>query len=358
MNPNVHLLSFLNDLYDREPPRLRFTATTEAEWRAWRETARKRLRELLTLEAIGRYAWRDAPAPVVTERVEEADHVRERVLLPTLEGLWLPCFALVPPTPPPHPAVLCLHGHGMSKHILAGVPREDRERELLEKLRGDYARKFAQAGFLTVAPDAAGYGERTEEGTEGWSQNSCQHLFVNALSLGFSLQGLRVWEFLKALDYLAARPDVQPEQLAVAGLSMGCEQGMYVAALDERVRAAVLSCCLRAILPDAKRISWCPCLFSPGLFTALDWPDIGALIAPRPVQLQFGNRDYVPLDLARQAHALLQRAYDLSGAPADALEYDEFSGAHEFHFAAALPFVQRRLAGDGETSWARPTPTR
>ena len=119
---------------------------------------------------------------------------------------------------------------------------------------------------------------------------------------------------------------------------------MYVAALDERVRAAVLSCCLRAIIPDAKRISWCACLFSPGIFTAMDWPDIGALIAPRPAQLQFGDRDYVPLDLARDAHALMGRAYALSGAPPDALEYDEFSGAHEFHFEAALPFVRRWLA--------------
>ena len=36
MQPNVHLLASLNDLYDRQPPRLRFTAKTEDEWRSWR----------------------------------------------------------------------------------------------------------------------------------------------------------------------------------------------------------------------------------------------------------------------------------------------------------------------------------
>ena len=157
METNLHLLSFLNHLYDHEPPQLRFTATTTAEWRAWRETTRERLRELLTLGAVGRQAWRDPPAPQVTERIEEADHVRERVLIPTLEGLWLPCFALIPKTSSSsHPAVFCLHGHGMSKHILAGVPRNDEEQELLEKLRGDYALKFVRAGFLVLTPDAAG----------------------------------------------------------------------------------------------------------------------------------------------------------------------------------------------------------
>ena len=190
----------------------------------------------------------------------------------------------------------------MSKDILAGVPRDEAERERMELLRGDFAAKFARAGFLTIAPDAAGFGERIEEASLGQTRNNCQHLSVNALSLGMSLQGIRVWEILQALDYLGGRPDVQPDRIAVAGLSMGCEHAMYVAALDERVRASVLSCGPRAIIPDAKHISWCACLFSPGIFNEMDWPDITALIAPSPIQLQFGDVDYIPLDLARETN--------------------------------------------------------
>ena len=212
MTPNVSLLGFLNDLYDREPPQSRFTATTEVEWRAWCETAKRRLRELLTMDTISHHAWREAPAPLVTERVEESDHVRERVLIPTLTGLWLPCFVLSPKTRPPHPAVLCLHGHGMSKHILIGRPRDEEEQKLLARVRGDYALRFVRAGFLTLAPDAAGYGERTEATSKDRGLGMCQHIFVNALSLGMSLQGIRVWEFRRALDYLVARPDVQAER--------------------------------------------------------------------------------------------------------------------------------------------------
>ena len=344
MAANVHLLSFLNDQYDREPPRLRFTATSETEWRRWRETSKAQVRKLLTLDAIERYAWREPPSPQVTESADTPEYTRERVLIPTLDGLWMPCLALIPKTPPPYPAVLCLHGHGMSKDIVAGVPRDESESERMIKVRGDFAARFARAGFLTLAPDAAGYGERTEEASLDKNSNHCQRLFVNALSLGLSLQGIRVWEVLRALDYLSERPDVQPKRIAAAGLSMGCEHVMYAAALDDRVSASVLSCCLRAIIPDAKQIPWCACLFSPGIFTEMDWPDIAALIAPRPAQLQFGDRDYVPLDLARAAYALMQRVYGLSGAAPGALEYDEFSGAHEFHFDAALPFIQRWTA--------------
>ena len=96
----------------------------------------------------------------------------------------------------PYPAVLCLHGHGMSKDILAGAPRNEAERERMELLRGDFAAKFARAGYLTIAPDAAGFGERVEEVSLAQTKNNCQHLSVNALSLGMSLQGIRVWEIL------------------------------------------------------------------------------------------------------------------------------------------------------------------
>jgi len=349
---NVHLLPFLNDVYDRQPPRHRFQAETPEEWRAWRSEAYGGLRGLLALDTVEEHRWHDAPPAQVSTHLEGPDYRIERVLLPTLRGVWMPCLVLVPNTPPPYPAVLCLHGHGMSKDILAGVPRDEAERERMELLRGDFAAKFAKAGYLAIAPDAAGFGERVEEASLAQAGNNCQHLCVNALSLGMSLQGIRVWEILRALDYLVCRPDVQPDRIAVAGLSMGCEHAMYVAALDERVQAAVLSCGPRAIIPDAKHISWCACLFSPGIFNEMDWPDITALIAPRPIQLQFGDIDYIPLDLARETHSMLQRVYSLSGAEPEALEYDEFSGAHEFHFEAALPFVSRwtgarELAGAG-----------
>ena len=349
---NVHLLPFLNEVYDRQPPRSRFRAETPEEWRSWRAAAGKRLRKLLSLDTVQEHRWPEAPPTQVSTQSKGPDYRVERVLLPTLRGVWMPCLVLVPNAPPPYPAVLCLHGHGMSKDILAGTPRDDAERERMELLRGDFAAKFARAGYLTIAPDAAGFGERIEDASLSQTRNNCQHLAVNALSLGMSLQGIRVWEILRALDYLSGRPDVQRDRISGAGLSMGCEHLMYVAALDERIRASVLSCGPRAIIPDAKRISWCACLFSPGIFNEMDWPDITALIAPRPIQLQFGDVDYIPLDLARETYATLQRVYSLSGASPDALEYDEFSGAHEFHFEAALPFLSRWI-GAREAAAAR-----
>ena len=141
----------------------------------------------------------------------------------------------VPCTPPPHPAVLCLHGHGMSKDILSGVPRDDAERERMELLRGDYAAKFARAGYITISPDAAGFGDRTEKASLEQIGSHCRHLAVNALSLGMSLQGIRIWEILSVIDYLAGRTDVDINRIAGAGLSMGCEHLMYAADITRTI---------------------------------------------------------------------------------------------------------------------------
>ena len=203
---NVRLLPFLNEVYDRQPPRRRFRAETPEEWRAWRTDAGGSLRDMLALDTVEEHRWPDAPPPQVSTLEEGPDYRIERVLLPTLRGVWMPCLVLVPNAPPPYPAVLCLHGHGMSKDMLAGTPRDEAERERMELLRGDFAAKFARAGYLAIAPDAAGFGERVEDVSLGQTKNNCQHLAVNALSLGMSLQGIRVWEILRALDYLWGRP--------------------------------------------------------------------------------------------------------------------------------------------------------
>ncbi len=50
-----------------------------------------------------------------------------------------------------------------------------------------------------------------------------------------------VWDGMRALDYLASLPEVDAKRLGVTGHSLGAKEVLYVAALDERVKAAVFS---------------------------------------------------------------------------------------------------------------------
>ena len=121
----------------------------------------------------------------------------------------------------------------------------------------------------------------------------------------WSLMGERTWDALRCLDYLVTLPEVDPERLAVAGLSLGGETTMYVAALDERVRVACSSGWLTTVAN--MKNGHCPCFNFPGLEESFDFSDIFACVAPRILFCELGERERAPggfpVEIGRQALA-------------------------------------------------------
>ena len=56
---------------------------------------------------------------------------------------------------------------------------------------------------------------------------------------GITWPGVIVWDDIRALDYLASRPEVDANRLGCVGLSVGGYRSYLLAALDERIKAAV-----------------------------------------------------------------------------------------------------------------------
>ena len=50
----------------------------------------------------------------------------------------------------------------------------------------------------------------------------------------WSLAGLRVWDGIRAVDYLVSRPEVDKTRLGVVGNSGGGQMSFLIAAADER----------------------------------------------------------------------------------------------------------------------------
>lgn len=265
-------------------PKLRFNAPTAAEAQQWQADARETLFRLMM---GGR---RPDPVPLepkVAQRVEvpASGCVLEEVTFASLPDRRVHAWVSSPARPRGRVgAVLALHGHGgTGEQIVKGLGLYW------------YGRAFAEQGYVVISPDIG--------------QHDLQHP-------DWSLMGERVWDALRCVDYLLTRPEVDPERLVVAGLSLGGETTMYVAALDPRLKAACSSGWLTTVA-NMKQ-GHCPCWNFPGLEEHFDFADIFACVAPRPLVLELGEKERAPggfpVSTGRLAFEGIQRAYRVLGA--------------------------------------------
>jgi len=324
-------------------------ATPEA-WPAWRAATVARVRA-----ALGPFPEAVPLDVEVTERVDCGGYVRERVLYQSEAFATVPAWLLLPKDLSPgerRPALLCAHGHGRGRDDPAGVVPDGAEGEQarthVRALNYDYARQFAERGYVCLVPDWRGFGER--RAPADWvrsSRDPCNVLYLAYGYLGFQLLALDVWDAMRGIDLLQGLPAVDPERIGMVGLSFGGTMTTYVAALDDRVRCAVISCYLSTVAADALsergRANTCGSQFLRGLLTFGDVATIVGLIAPRPCLVEIGERDTCfVLDDALAAYADLAAIYAGAGCPA-MLDRDAHPGAHAFGGGKAFAWMAQHL---------------
>jgi len=242
------------------------------------------------------------------------------------------------------PGLLCLHGHGgnLGKVLVVGLPPDAEATATISRLHYAFAVAFARRGYVTLAPDALGFGERADDRSGGYHNA----MGLVAEYLGCSLTGLRLLDDRRALTVLAAQPEVDGRRIGVVGLSEGGKRALFLAALDDRVRAAVVSgyfTTLRHEVLAWRRLQgWDLCNHLFGLLPLCDLPDIAALVAPRPLLIQNGRQDALyGTEAVEAGFAIVRRAYAAGAERACAL--DLFDGEHVFHLPPAEAWFARHL---------------
>ena len=307
------------------------------DFSVWRAALLERVQALLgDLPAL------TEAAPTILESTDYGAYVQHKLVYETVPDVWAPAWLLTPAgasAERPASGILALHGHGDGKDPL--VARRDDPGNIYRS----FARRYAERGHVVLAPDAIGFGERAEGFRRYGGRDGCNINFMRALLFGVNLMALNIQDDRRGLDLLAALPQVDAGRLGCAGLSFGGTRTMYLAALDPRVRAAVVSGYLttfRAYALDTG--NFCGSQFLPGIYAYADVPDLHGLIAPRPLLIEAGRTDRgFPITASRAAHARVAAIYDAAGVP-ERLERDEFDGGHEYRAGASLDFMDRWLA--------------
>ena len=246
----------------------------------------------IVVGALGEQPLRPSPAKVRTVATEKKDgYTVEKFVFHNGADSEVPGYLAIPEKREGRrPAILGMHGHSSNKENIFG----------LEASSQDVAGLLARRGYVVMAIDNYFNGERKGKGPAGemerMERGSDQEmsLFKLNLWLNRTLWGMMVRDEQIALDYLASRPEVDPNRIGVEGMSMGSTRAWWLAAVDDRVKALVAVACftryadfiaIRAL--RAHGIYY----FVPGILKHFDSEGVMALIAPRPFLALTGDRD-------------------------------------------------------------------
>ena len=248
---------------------------TAAEWQARRESVKS-----LILHDIGPIDppalaadWREIESTPREDYVEklieydvaEREKIRARLLIPAGDAATRPAILVFHQTSPEGKDEPAGHIGRPSMH---------------------FAPALARRGYIVLCPDSIAAGERIRRGgafdTRGFYADA-----PDGSALGRMIRDGR-----RALTILQSVPGVDGDRIGTIGHSLGAEESLFVAAFDDRVKAAVASCGFAPFAAEANVERWArPQWFSymprlrpelrAGRLPAWDFDAVAMLVAPR-----------------------------------------------------------------------------
>ncbi len=282
----------------------KFSMRTRKDALAYQADLRKKLRKV-----FGPLPRKTALNPVVTGEIEREAYRIEKVLFESRPGFPVTALLYLPKGRQfPLPGVVAPCGH--SGNGKAEVAYQS------------YCQGLATKGYVVLQYDPLSQGERIQypDGKGGSVMAGCcaehNHMGRQQLLNGEFFGTWRVWDGIRACDYLLSRPEVDPTHLGLTGNSGGGTLTTLILANDQRFTMAGPGCYVTtwrrngAPEPPAAAAPQPPSALQLGLDSA----DLYGLHAPRPRLLLTQELDYFDQRGSLEAFARLKHLYKLLGA--------------------------------------------
>jgi dienelactone hydrolase len=320
----------------------------------------QRQRRDFFVEQIGGFPERTPLNAHVVGQLEGKGYCIEKVMFESRPKHHVTASLYLPLTEPPYPAVLVPCGHSYNG-----------------KAAGHYQRVcilLARNGMAALCYDPIGQGERYQILNYKKDQTSfttASHREVphprvqflptiehTAMGLGCILLGsnvaqYRIWDGMRAIDYLQERWDIIADRIGCTGNSGGGTMTAYLMALDERIVAAAPACYLTTFrkLIDTRGAQDAEQNIYGQIAFGMDEPDYLMMRAPRPTLICAATRDKTfdiegTWDLFRQAKRFYTRMRH--GECVDLVEADALHGFTIQLREASVQWMKRWLLGIDE----------
>ena len=261
----------------------------------------------------------------ITRTIDRGSYTIQCLSYVSRPGVRVTGNLYIPKGEGPFPAVINLHGHWSQGRLAARV-----------QMRGHL---LAQLGYVVLCVDAFGSGERSPE--HGVYSYHGGLLGGSLLQTGESLMGFQVVDNMRGVDLLCSLPFVKKESIGACGASGGGNQTMWLAAMDERITAAVPVVSVGSF-QSYVLCSNCMCELLPGGLDIANEAQVLSLVAPRAIMPVNGvlddNPAFKPAETRRTVDAA-KRIFRAYGVPGNLRQMV----TEEHHFFG--PDVLRALVG-------------
>jgi dienelactone hydrolase len=335
---------YTRKLYESAALRLTFSAQNVKQAEAWQ----KRLRAKLT-ELVGGFPAQRAPLQAQTLEMRDFPaYRREKFVFASRPGLLVLGYLLTPrDSAPPYAAMVCVPGHGRGVDDIVGIDAQGAGRTDKPAYQHDFAIQVVEHGLAAVAIEPLAFGCRRDPVTrkKGAEATACQPSAGAALLLGQTMIGWRVYDVMRAIDWIETRKELDGRRVGCMGISGGGTVTTFAAALEPRIRAAMISGYLNTFRDSVMSLSHCIDNYVPGILNWAEMYDVAGLIAPRALFVESGMKDDIfPVEASKQSFARVQKVYEVFDAAAMA-QQEVFNGVHSFYGVQGLPFLAKHLAG-------------
>jgi dienelactone hydrolase len=304
------------DVRDSETERLR----TRADW----EKRQQKVRNIL-METIGPFPEKTPLNARITGSVQKDGFRIEKLIYESMPGLYVTAAVFIPDGRGTKPAIIQASGHGFAAFRSPGNQR--------------IIYNLVKQGHIVLAIDPFGQGERIQylddtKKASTWGSPTGEHSYLGNQMFFNGISPIRyfVWDGIRGVDYLLTRNEVDPERIGIYGCSGGGTQAAFIAAFDERIKAAVVGCyitgfrrLLESIGPqDAEQNIY------HGIKHGITHADILQVRAPRPLMISSTTRDIFSIQGAIETYNEVKDTYRAFGMGDNIVHVTDDAG-HGFH---------------------------
>ncbi len=260
--------------------------------RAWQQDTRNRF-----LQALGAFPERTPLNPVVTGTITRDLYRVEKILFESRPKHYVTAALFLPAADkfaPPYPGILIPCGHSLQGK---GIDTYQRGAVLA-----------AANGMAAMIYDPIDQGERiqTVDADGKFSLTGVaghNRVGAGAILLGWNTASFRVWDGMRALDYLTSRSDIDPKRIGCMGNSGGGTLTAFLTALDDRIQVSAPSCYITSLTQVCESIG--PQDAEQNIFGqmafGMDHAEFLLMRVPAPICICAARKDFFPIEGARNA---------------------------------------------------------